>query len=67
MLKIDTGEVLWSAEIMKQSKAKNVGQKKLIGGESEAEPVGKLLDEIISEMSGSFKEKKNLLDVLKIK
>ena len=55
ILKVETGEVLWSAEIMKQSKAKNVGQKKFIGGESEAQPAGKLLDDIVSEMAGSLK------------
>ncbi|MCX7634649.1 MAG: penicillin-binding protein activator LpoB, partial [Syntrophales bacterium] len=60
ILKVETGEVMWSAEIMKQSKAKNVGKKKLIGGESEAVPAGKLLDEIVSEMAGSFAEKKGL-------
>lgn len=61
MLKVDTSEVLWSAEILKKSKAKNVGQKKFIGGESEAESAGKLLDEIVTEMADSFKEKKKLL------
>lgn len=60
VLKVETGEVMWSAEIMKQSKAKNVGKKKLIGGEHEAVPAGKLLDEIVSEMAGSFGEKKGL-------
>ncbi len=61
MLRVDTGEVLWSAEILKISKAKNVGQKKFIGGETEAESAGKLLDEIVTEMADSFKEKKKLL------
>lgn len=60
ILKVETGEVLWSAEIMKQSKAKNVGQKKLIGGESEAVSASKLLDDIVSEMTDSFKEKTGL-------
>jgi len=60
ILKVETGEVLWSAEIMKESKAKNVGQKKFIGGESEAISASKLLDDIISEMSDSFKEKTGL-------
>ncbi|MDD5167177.1 MAG: CsgG/HfaB family protein [Syntrophales bacterium] len=60
VLKVETGEVLWSAEIMKQSKAKNVGQKKFIGGESEAVAAGKLLDDIVQEMADSFKEKKGM-------
>lgn len=65
LLRVETGEVIWSAEIMKNSKIKNVGEKKkmgIIGGESESESAGKLLDEIISDMSDSFKEKKNILD-----
>jgi hypothetical protein len=67
LLRVETGEVIWSAEIMNNSKMKNVGEKKkmgLIGGESESESVGKLLDEIISDMGDSFKEKKNLLNIL---
>jgi penicillin-binding protein activator len=60
LLKVETGEVLWSAEIMKQSKAKNVGQKKFIGGESEAIAAGKLLDDIVTEMADSVKEKTGL-------
>ena len=66
LLKIDTGEVLWSAEILRNSKAKNVGQKKLIGGESEAVRASKLLDEIISDMGDSLCQKKSILDRLKI-
>jgi penicillin-binding protein activator len=65
LLKVETGEVLWSAEILKKSKAKNVGEKKLlnvIDRESEADPASKLLDDIISEMADSFKEKKSLTD-----
>jgi hypothetical protein len=65
ILKVETGEVLWSAEIMKQSKAKNVGQKKIIGGESEAVSAIKLLDDIVSEMTDSFKEKKPLVEKIK--
>ncbi len=64
LLRVETGEILWSAEIMKNSKMTNVGEKKkmgIIGGESEAESAGKLLDEIISDMGDSFKEKKNIL------
>ncbi|HQQ88507.1 MAG TPA: CsgG/HfaB family protein [Smithellaceae bacterium] len=69
LLRVETGEVLWSAEILKKSKAKNVGEKKLlsvIDRESEAEPASKLLDDIITEMADSFKEKKSLTDKLKI-
>ena len=69
LLKVETGEVLWSAEILKKSKAKNVGEKKLlnvIDREAEAEPVSKLLDDIITEMADSFKEKKTLTDKIKI-
>jgi hypothetical protein len=68
ILKMETGEVLWSAEIMKQSKAKNVGEKKrygVIGGESEAESAVKLLDDIVTEMTDSFKEKKPLVEKIK--
>jgi hypothetical protein len=67
LLRVETGEVIWSAEIMNNSKMKNVGEKKkmgIIGGESESESAGKLLDEIISDMGDSFKGKKNLLDML---
>jgi hypothetical protein len=66
ILRVETGEVLWSAEIMKQSKAKNIGQKKFIGGESEAVTAGKLLDDIVSEMSDSFKENKGLSEFRKL-
>jgi curli biogenesis system outer membrane secretion channel CsgG len=69
LLRVETGEVLWSAEILKKSKAKNVGEKKLlsvIDRESEAEPASKLLDDIITEMADSFKEKKGITDKLKI-
>jgi len=69
LLRVETGEVLWSAEILKKSKAKNVGEKKLlsvIDRESEAEPASKLLDDIITEMADLFKEKKSLTDKLKI-
>lgn len=69
LLRVETGEVLWSAEILKKSKAKNVGEKKLlsvIDRESEAEPASKLFDDIITEMADSFKEKKSLTDKLKI-
>ena len=69
LVKVETGEVLWSAEILKKSKASNVGEKKLlnvIDRESEAAPASKLLDEIITEMADSFKEKKSLADKLKI-
>lgn len=68
LLRVETGEVLWSAEILKKSKAKNVGEKKLlsvIDRESEAEPASKLLDDIITEMADSFKEKKSLTDKMK--
>ena len=68
ILKVETGEVLWSAEIMKESKAKNVGEKKrygVIGGESEAESAVKLLDDIVSEMTDSFKEKKPIVEKIK--
>ncbi|MBP8626943.1 MAG: hypothetical protein KBE27_08050 [Syntrophorhabdaceae bacterium] len=62
MIKVETGEVLWSGEILKQSKAKHVGEKSKygIGGEQEAEPAGKLLDDIIKDMSSSLREKKYL-------
>jgi len=69
LLKVETGQVLWSGEIMKRSRAKNVGEKKLlnvIDRESEAESAGKLLDDIISDMSGSFKEKRPLLEKIRI-
>ncbi|HOJ70414.1 MAG TPA: CsgG/HfaB family protein [Syntrophorhabdaceae bacterium] len=63
MIKVETGEVLWSAEILKQSRAKNVGEKPKygIGGEQEADSAGKLLDDIIKDMSSSLKEKKYLI------
>lgn len=63
MIKVETGEVLWSAEILKQSRAKNLGEKPKygIGGEQEAAPAGKLLDDIIKDMSSSLKEKKYLI------
>ena len=69
LLKVETGEVFWSAEILKKSKAKNVGEKKLfkmIDRESESESADKLLDEITTEMAESFKEKKSLTDELKV-
>jgi hypothetical protein len=69
LLKVETGEVLWSAEILKKSKAKNVGEKKflsVIDRESEADSADKLLDDIITEMADSFKEKKSLTDKLKV-
>ncbi|MCX8110567.1 MAG: penicillin-binding protein activator LpoB [Syntrophorhabdaceae bacterium] len=63
MIKVETGEVLWSAEILKQSKAKNIGEKPKygIGGEQEAASAGKLLDDIIKDMASSLKEKKYLI------
>jgi penicillin-binding protein activator len=67
MLKVETGEVLWSGEIMKNDKAKNVGEKKIlniIDRESEAAPAGKLLDDMISEMADSFKDKKKLFGII---
>ncbi len=67
MVKVETGEVLWSGEIMKNDKAKNVGEKKIlniIDRESEAASAGKLLDDIIDEMAQSFKEKKKLLGII---
>jgi len=67
MLKVETGEVLWSGEILKNDKAKNVGEKKIlniIDRESEATSAGKLLDDIISEMADSFKEKKKLFGII---
>ncbi len=69
LLKVETGQVLWSGEIMKRSKAKNLGEKKLlnvIDRESEADSAGKLLDDIISDMADSFKEKKPLLEKIKV-
>jgi len=69
LLKVETGEVLWSAEIFRKSKAKNVGEKKLlnvIDRESEADPASKLLDDIIADMADSFKEKKPLTEKIKI-
>jgi penicillin-binding protein activator len=69
LLKVETGEVLWSAEVLRKSKAKNVGEKKIlnvIDRESEADSASKLLDEIITEMADSFKEKKSITDKLKI-
>jgi penicillin-binding protein activator len=69
LLKVETGEVLWSAEILQKSKAENVGEKKLlnvINRESEAASASKLLDDIITEMANSFKEKKSITDKLKI-
>lgn len=68
LLKVETGEVLWSAEIYNKSRAKNVGEKKLlkvIDREAEADSAGKLLDDIISEMADSLKEKKSIVDRLK--
>ena len=44
----------------------NVGEKKkmgIIGGESESESAGKMLDDIICDMGDSFKEKKKLLNI----
>jgi len=67
LLKVETGEVLWSGEIMKNDKAKNVGEKKIlniIDRESEAASAGKLLDDVIDEMAASFKEKKKLLGII---
>ncbi|HOV90209.1 MAG TPA: CsgG/HfaB family protein [Syntrophorhabdaceae bacterium] len=63
MIKVETGEVIWSGEILKQSKAKNVGEKPKygIGGEQGAEPAGKLLDDVIKDMASSLREKKYLL------
>ncbi|HOI74505.1 MAG TPA: DUF799 family lipoprotein [Syntrophales bacterium] len=69
LLKVETGQVLWSGEIMKRSKAKNLGEKKLlsmIDRESEADSAGKLLDDIISDMADSFKEKKPFLEKIKV-
>ncbi|PKN35098.1 MAG: hypothetical protein CVU61_05380 [Deltaproteobacteria bacterium HGW-Deltaproteobacteria-19] len=69
LLKVETGQVLWSGEIMKRSKAKNLGEKKIlnvIDRESEADSAGKLLDDIISDMADSFKEKKPLMEKIKI-
>lgn len=69
LLKVETGEILWSAEILKNGKAKNVGEKKLlsvIDRESEADSAGKLLDVIITEMTDSFKEKKSVMEKLKV-
>lgn len=66
LLRVETGEIMWSAEIMKNSRMKNMGEKKkmgIIGGESESDSAGKLLHEIISDMSDSFKEKKKLLNI----
>jgi hypothetical protein len=66
LLRVETGEILWSAEIMKDSKMTNAGEKKkmgIIGGESESESAVKLLDEIISDMGDSFKEKRKLLNI----
>jgi len=45
---------------MKRDRRHLVGQKKFIGGESEAVSASKLLDDIISEMSDSFKKKTGL-------
>jgi len=67
LLRVETGEIIWSAEIMKKSRMTNAGEKKkmgLIGGESESESAGKLLDDIICDMGDSFKEKKNLLNII---
>jgi penicillin-binding protein activator len=67
LLRVETGEVLWSAEILESSKVKNIGEKKrmgVIGGETEALSAGKLLDNIISDMADSFKEKKKFLNIL---
>ena len=69
LLKMETGEILWSAEILKNAKAKNVGEKKLlnvIDRESEADSAGKLLDVIITEMTDSFKEKKSVMEKIKV-
>jgi penicillin-binding protein activator len=69
LLKVETGEVLWSAEVLRKSKAKNVGEKKLlnvINIESEADSASQLLDDIITEMADSFKEKTSITDKLKI-
>lgn len=69
LLKMETGEVLWSAEILNKSKAENVGEKKIlkvIDRESEAYSAEQLLDIIITEMTDSFKDKKSVLDKLKV-
>lgn len=69
LLKMETGEVLWSAEILNKSKAKNVGEKKIlkvIDRESEADSAEKLLDIIITEMADSFKDKKSVMEKLKV-
>ena len=66
LLRVESGEIIWSAEIMKKSKMTNVGEKKkmgIIGGESESESAGKMLDDIICDMGDSFKEKKKLLNI----
>jgi len=69
LLKVETGEILWSAEILKNGKAKNVGEKKLlsvIDRESEADSASKLLDVIVTEMTDSFKEKKSVMEKIKV-
>jgi len=69
LLKVETGEILWSAEILKRKRAKNVGEKKIlkvIDRESEADSAGNLLDEIITEMADSFKEKKSVMEKIKV-
>jgi curli biogenesis system outer membrane secretion channel CsgG len=69
LLKVETGEILWSAEILKRERAKNVGEKKIlkvIDRESEAESARSLLDEIITEMADSFKEKKSVMEKIKV-
>jgi hypothetical protein len=69
LTKVETGEILWSAEILKKEKAENVGEKKILkvySRESEADSAGSLLDEIITEMADSFKEKKSVMDKIKV-
>ncbi len=47
----------------------NVGEKKIlkvIDRESEADSAGSLLDKIITEMADSFKEKKSVMEKIKV-
>ncbi len=51
IIKIETGEILWSGEILKKAKAKNLGQSGFMNNETEAASAKELLDDIVYEMS----------------
>ncbi len=58
LLKVETGQVLWSGEIMKRSKAKNRGRKDPERNRRESERIRQqALDAIISDMADSLQGK----------